>query len=126
MNNDSKAAGEVVIVLSEKASLTDLRLRLERVGVVFQASSVQVKGNVASGSRCRAPAQSRKSVPHFEDRDRKRAEESISKEKQKTSRKEHRKLHHLTWHNSFMGETWRKKSHTQNMELATTLHGVRS
>ena len=51
MNIDSKVAGEVVIVLSENASLTDLRLRLERVGVVFQASSVQVKGNVASGSR---------------------------------------------------------------------------
>ena len=51
MNIDSKAAGEVVIVLSENASLTDLRLRLERVGVVFQASSVQVKGNVASRSR---------------------------------------------------------------------------
>ena len=58
MSNESKAAAEVVIVLSENASLTDLRLRLERVGVVFQASSVQVKGNVASGSRYRAAAQS--------------------------------------------------------------------
>ena len=51
MNLESKVAGEVVIVLSENASLTDLRLRLERVGVGFQALSVQVKGNVASGSR---------------------------------------------------------------------------
>ena len=32
-NIDAKAAGEVVVVLSENASLTDLRLRLERVGV---------------------------------------------------------------------------------------------
>ena len=31
MNIDFKAAGEVVIVLSENASWTDLRLRLERV-----------------------------------------------------------------------------------------------
>ena len=46
MNIDSKAAGEVVIVLSENASLTDLHLRLEQVGAVFQASSVQAKGNV--------------------------------------------------------------------------------
>ena len=49
MNLASKAAGEVV--LSENASLTVLRLRLERVGVVFQASSVHEKGNIASGSR---------------------------------------------------------------------------
>ena len=84
MNLESKAAGEVVTVLSENASLTNLRLRLERVGVVFQASSVQVKGNVASGSRCRAPAQSRKSVQHFKDCDRGRDEERcISKEREK-------------------------------------------
>ena len=50
MNLESKAAGEVVIVLFENVSLTDLRLRLERVGVVLQASLVQVKGNIASRS----------------------------------------------------------------------------
>ena len=79
MNIDSNATGEVV--LSENASLTDLRLRLKRVGIVFQASSVQVKENVASGSRYRAPAQSRKRVQHFKDRGRDE-ERSISKEEQ--------------------------------------------
>ena len=72
------------MVLSENPSLTDLRLKLERVGVVFQASSVQVKGNVASGSRYTAPAHIWKSVQHFEDCDRGRDEERcISKQKQK-------------------------------------------
>ena len=36
----------------------------------------------------------------------------------RTKKKEHRKLHHLTWQYSLIEETWRKKSHAQNTELA--------